>query len=118
MDNRKLVYHTSRSTLDGSIRTKSIANDSLLPNGYYWTEQEAVNAINLREKIRADDYKKYEPIAMAKLRSTELKIKQLLSYNNCNLDFTYEGDSHGIYDDRIELSININNHQYNKEVRF
>ena len=60
--------------------------------------------------------KKNLPIANKKLDKLELDIKALLNNSNCELSFTYDGDSQGIQNEQIEISTKINGHTYYQEL--
>lgn len=117
MTNRITVYKGYKDHY-GKISTRTITVNQELPKCCYWTEQEALTAYNIKQKEVLDDYNKHLPAANATLNKLESDIKELLKQSNCDLYFSYEGQSAGVYDERIELSTTINNHNYTKQVYF
>lgn len=118
MDTKIVVYKEQRSIIDGKILTRTTNRNEPMPKGCYITENEAINAYNEIQRLKTIDYNKYKVLANDKLDKLEADIKELLLASNCELDFTYEGDSHGIYSESLEISTVINNHTYAKQIRF
>ena len=118
MGNRIVVYYDRLDLWNGKIKTKMLEIDKELPKNCFYTEDEARDSYNKKLAIIKADYEKHKPIANAKLDKLESDIKALLDSSDCDLYFTYEGDAHGIYDDRMEISATINGHKYTKQIEF
>lgn len=118
MTNKITVYKDTKSVIDGGLRTRTILENEELPKGCYWTEEEALIAYKHNQQKELDAYNKHLPEANSILSKLEKDIKDLLKKSNSDLYFSYEGDTHGIYDERIELSTTINKHNYTKQVYF
>lgn len=118
MPNRITVYKDTKSVINGKLRTRTILENEDLPKGCYWTEEEALIVYDKNQQKELDDYNKHLPEANSILSKLEKDIKDLLKNSNSELYFTYEGDSQGVYDERIELFITINKHNYTKQVYF
>lgn len=116
MDNRIVVYYDRLDLWNGKIKTRMLELDKELPKNCFYTESEAKESYNKKLAIIKADYEKHKPIANAKLDKLESDIKALLDSSGCDLYFTYEGDAHGIYDDRMEISTAVNGHKYTKEI--
>lgn len=116
MDNRIVVYYDRLDLWNGKIKTRMLELDKELPKNCFYTEDEARESYNKKLAIIKADYNKHKPLALAKLDKLENDIKQLLKDSNCALYFTYEGDSHGIYSESLEISVSINNHEYAKQI--
>lgn len=115
MDNKTVVYKAYKD-INGKIASRTLLDGQSLPKGCYWSESEALAAYDKRQAEKLADYSKYKPLALAKLDKLENDIKQLLKGSKCDLYFTYEGDSQGIYSESLEIAININNHEYTKQI--
>ena len=118
MDNRITVYKAYKCFIDGTIRTRTIEQGQDLPKGCYWSEAEAEQAINDREKAKQLEYDKHQPKANAILDKLEADIVELLNQSNANLIFTYDGDSQGIYDETLMLSTLVGGYEYHRNVDF
>ena len=114
----KTVVYKAYKDMDGKIASRTLLDGQSLPKGCYWLESDALAAYNKREADKLADYNKHKPLALAKLDRLENDIKQLLKDSNCDLYFTYEGDSHGVYSESLEISVNINSHEYTKQIEF
>lgn len=118
MTTSKTVVYKAYKDMNGRISSRTLLENQALPKGCYWLESDALAAYNKREAEKLADYNKYKPLALAKLDKLENDIKQLLKDSNCDLYFTYEGDSHGIYSESLEISVSINNYEYTKQIEF
>lgn len=116
MDNRIVVYYDRLELWGGKIKTRMLEPDKDLPKNCFYTEDEARESYNKKLTIAKADFEKHKPIADAKLDKLESDIKSLLASSGCDLYFTYEGDTHGIYDDRMEISTAVNGHEYTREI--
>lgn len=115
MDNKTIVYKAYKD-MNGKIASRTLLENQSLPKGCYWLESEALEAYNKREAEKLVDYNKYRPLALARLDKLENDIKQLLKDSKADLYFTYEGESHGTYNERMEISTTVNGHEYTKEI--
>jgi len=116
MDNRIVVYYDSLELWGSKLRTRMLEPSKDLPKNCFYTESEARESYNKKLAIIKADYEKNKPIADAKLSKLENDIKALLDSSDCELYFTYEGESHGTYNERMEISTIINGHTYYKEI--
>lgn len=115
---RITVYRSSKHFITNRIDTRTIDENEELPKGCYYTEKEALDAYDKKQEDLRKDYEKNKPIAMEKLNKLEESIRQLLKESKCDLYLTYEGDSHGIYSESLEISCKVGNHEYTKQVEF
>lgn len=116
MDNRIEVYYDSLDLWGNKLRTRMLEPDKDLPKNCFYTEKEARESYNKKLDIIKADYEKHKPIADAKLNNLETDIKALINDSGCELYYTYEGESHGTYNERMEISTIINGHTYYKEL--
>ena len=116
MDNRIEVYYDSLDLWGNKLRARMLERDKELPKNCFYTKKEARESLNKKLAILKADRGNNLPIANKKLDKLELDIKALLDNSNCELSFTYEGDSQGIVDERIEISTVINGHSYCREL--
>lgn len=116
MDNRIEVYYDSLDLWGNKLRTRTLEPDKELPKNCFYTEKEARESLNKKLAILKADREKNLPIANKKLDKLELDIKALLNNSNCKLSFNYEGDSHGIINERLEITTKINGHTYHREL--
>ena len=116
MDNRIVVYYDRLELWGGKIKTRMLEPDKELPKNCFYTESEARESYNKKLAIIKADYEKHKPIADAKLDKLESDIKALIASSGCELYYTYEGESHGTYDERMEISTTVNGHIYYREI--
>ena len=116
MDNRIEVYYDSLDLWGNKLRTRMLEPDKELPKNCFYTEKDARESLNKKLAILKADREKNLPIANDKLDKLELDIKALLDNSNCELYYTHEGESHGTYNERIEISTKIKGHTYYREL--
>lgn len=119
MEKRITVYKSSRNTIfDNAIRTRTIGEGEELPKDCYLTEAEAVQAYDAIQAAKKIEYASHLPEANRILDTLERDIKTLLNRSGCELHFTFEGDSHGIYGESLVISTTVNGREYSREVEF
>lgn len=116
MDNRIEVYYDSLDLWGNKLRTRMLEPDKELPKNCFYTENEARESLNKKLAILKADREENLPIANEKLDKLETDIKALINDSGCELYYTYEGESHGTYNERMEISTVINGHTYYKEL--
>lgn len=116
MNMRITVYYDTMDLWGNRLRTRTLEVGKELPKNCYYSEEEALTSYNEKLSIKKADYEKNRPLALAKLNKLEMDIKALLTSSDCELYYTYEGDSHGISSERMEISTTLNGHDYIKEI--
>ncbi len=115
--NRVTLYRAQKDIFN-NIRTRKILEGDEIPEGCYLTENEALIKYDEDKLAKQQHYLKHKPQALKKLGKLEKDIKELLVESGCNLDYTMEGDTHGIYEDSLILTVNYKGHHYVKKVEF
>lgn len=81
---RIIIYHHSKHIFNNSIRRRTIEDGSPLPNGYYLTEEEAIEAYNKRKQQEYKIYIENKQKADDKLVEVEAIVNKILSENGCS----------------------------------
>jgi len=99
----------------GRVSGTMMHNRSKL-NGYLDTEEEAREDYRLylanREELRAEA----ESIANEKLDAAESALRGVLGEHGCRLSFCMEGDTHGIYESGLYLSVSVDGFDFGRKV--
>ncbi len=74
------------------------------------------NMVELHKKIEKDKYNKAKPIAKARLDAMEEELEALRIKHSCDIDYCMEGDTHGIYDDYMYISTEVNNIVFERRI--
>ena len=85
-------------------------------NGYFDTEEEAREDYRLylakRDELRAEA----ESLAAEKLDAAESALRGVLGEHGCSLSFCMEGDTHGIYESGMYLSVSVDGFEFGREL--
>lgn len=116
MSNNRIIVYSSHLSYDGSIRKRAICTDDPIPKGYYLTEEEALQVIRERQTRLKEERRNSLPEAERLLAKVESEIKNVLKKYNTELYFDYDGDSQGIDNETINISVKVNGHEYSKQL--
>lgn len=85
-------------------------------NGYLDTEEEAREDYRLYLAKREERRAEAESIANEKLDAAESAIRGVLGEHGCSLSFCMEGDTHGIYESGMYLSVSVDGFEFGREL--
>ena len=117
MNERYTVYRCYKDS-NGKIKERTVFKGNPIPKGCCATKEEASNVIDEREKAAFILYESHKEEANVRLDSLETKINTLLDKENASICFSFEGDSHGIYNDNLYLTVTIAGNDYERIVTF
>lgn len=88
------------------------------PKGWYLTKEEAIAAHEQAKEVEHKEYLALKPEAEKQLDRHEEFLQSYLKDNKVSLDYTMLGDTHGIYEDYMYISISIGKHRYERCIDF
>lgn len=116
MKEERVIIYTPSSIQKEKYSTRSKFVSSDMPNKCYATIEEAVNEQVRREKEISNNRAKAEPLAETKLDEIEDSIFNILKSNDGDIYFHYEGDSHGVYDEKIIISVHVDGFRFKRDL--
>jgi hypothetical protein len=114
MNDKRITVYTPSSVLKEKYRTRLIDAALLPKSGIFLTKEEAIKVQEQRESAALEKYKKHKNRAEEVLKLIEAEVNEVLVKYDASLDFFYEGDSHGVYDERLELEIILEGNTYTR----
>ena len=85
--------------------------------GYFDTEEEARYSYREICKQREVLRKESEIVANEVLESIEKKLIGFMSENSCDISYTLEGDTQGIYNDYMYIGVYVNGFYFTKKIK-
>jgi hypothetical protein len=106
----------SCSPITKRLVSKFIYKDNDLPNNWFYTENEALESLKLKEAKKLEDYNFNRIEANLILDKIESVLISLQKDNNCHISYTLLGDTYGIHDDYMYISVTVNGHYYERRL--
>ncbi len=111
---RKTCYKVC--TTFGTIRERTYLAGEPIPKGHHSNIDRAKLAYKAAIALEKIVYEEGKPEADKLLDQVEKEIQDVLAKHKADLFFSYEGDSHGIYEEGLYISISVNNREYMREI--
>ena len=91
-------------------------NTKLNTKAYSTSEDGAWEVYNAKQAAIKADYIANKPEAERTLDQAEREFYALQKRLGVSIDYTYEGDTHGIYDEHMYISTTVNGHEYTRRL--
>jgi hypothetical protein len=91
-------------------------DDDDLPINWFYSEDEALKSLKLKEAKRLEEYKHNQIEANLILDKVEAMFITLQKDNNCNIGYSMLGDTYGIHEDYMYISTTVNGHYYERRL--
>lgn len=104
--------NVERFTANSHGISSKFFSSTTLRAGYHPTREAAKEAY----KLLREDYARHKPEADKRLDIIEAEFNELQARHGCDIDYFMEGDTHGIYEDYLYISITYEGHYYKRRI--